>query len=287
MAEFAAEIRRVDPRRESPQLSWRPGAFRAALLRSRAKWAVWALAVAGLAIFVWNSRSHTSRDLVLDVVPLTTFEGAKDYPAFAPDGNHIAFSWQSSPNDAQHIYVKPVESGEPRQLTFGAQEDVLPSWSPDGNVIAFCRRVPGQTGYDSRVRVPTGIYMLPANGGAERRVGQGWGGVSWSADGRKLIGGVANGATDSGGLELFDIDSEHRTRLTTQGVDSLPAFSPDGKWVAFKREFAGSAQELFGHARVRRTGAAAHFRCAPDRRHHLDCRQPRNRLRLHAEAHRR
>jgi eukaryotic-like serine/threonine-protein kinase len=245
MGEFAAAIRQVDlSRNAEPHPTRRAIAVR--LLRSRAKWAVSALAVAGLAIFAWSWLSHTSPEPVLDVVPLTTFEGAKDYPAFAPDGNRIAFSWRPSPKDAQDIYVKPVEGGEPRQLTFGVQEDVLPSWSPDGSFIAFCRRVPGQTGYDSRARVQTGIYIVPANGGAERRVGQGWGGVSWSADGRKLVSGeVANGAPDSGGLDLFDIDSGHRTRLTTQGVDSLPEFSPDGKWVAFNREFTGSAQELF------------------------------------------
>jgi eukaryotic-like serine/threonine-protein kinase len=247
MAEFAADIRRIDPRRESPPHLWRAGAFRAAVLRSAAAKAVLGVAIAGvLAIFAWSWLSHTSPEPVLDVVPLTTFEGAKDYPAFAPDGNHIAFSWRPSPKDAQDIYVKPVEGGEPRQLTFGAQEDVLPSWSPDGSFIAFCRRVPGQTGYDSRAHVQTGIYIVPANGGAERRVGQGWGGVSWSADGRKLVSGeVADGVPDSGGLDLFDIDSGHRTRLTTQGVDSLPAFSPDGKWVAFRRELTGYAQELF------------------------------------------
>jgi eukaryotic-like serine/threonine-protein kinase len=255
MAEFAAELRSVDGRQESPPHSWFAGGFRVGLLLSRLKWAVLALAVAGLAIFTWTWGIRTSPEPVLDVVPLTTFQGAKDYPALAPDGSRVAFSWQPSPKDAQHIYVKPVESGEPRQLTFGAQEDVLPSWSPDSGFIAFCRRVPGQTGYDSPAGIPSGIYVVPANGGAERRLGEGWGGVSWSADGRKLVGGVVSGAPDSGGLDLLDVDSGHPTRLTTQGVDSLPAFSPDGKWVAFKREFTGSAQELFvmpasgGHAR--------------------------------------
>lgn len=246
MAEFAAAIRRVDPRRErSPQL-WRAGwTTRVGLLPSPVKWAVLALAIAGLAIFTWSWRTRTAPNAVLDVVPLTTFEGAKDYPALAPDGNRLAFSWQPSPRDAQHIYVKAVKSSEPRQLTFGPQEDVLPSWSPDGSSIAFCRRIPGQTGYDSRANILSGIYIVPANGGAERRVGQGWGGVCWTADGRKLVSGVVNGASDSGGLDLLDIDSGDRTHLTTQGVDSLPAFSPDGKWVAFKREFTGSAQELF------------------------------------------
>jgi Tol biopolymer transport system component len=244
MAEFAAEIRRIDPRRESPPHLWRVGAFRAALLRSGAAKAVFGLAIAGvLAIFAWSSRSHTSLDPVLDVVPLTTFEGGKNYPALAPDGNNVAFSWQPSASDDQHIYVKPVASGEPRQLTFGSLEDVLPSWSPDGRLIAFCRRVPGQTGYDTRGRAGSGIYIVSANGGTEHQVAEGWGGVSWLADGRKLL--VGNGTPHSGGLDLFDIDSGHRTRLTTQGVDSLPEFSPDGKWVAFRRELTGYAQELF------------------------------------------
>ncbi len=255
MGEFAAELRRVDPRRENPPHFWYPrGAFRVGLRRSRLKWTVLAFAFAALAIFAWTWSIRTSPGPVLGVVPLTTFQGAKNYPALAPDGSRVAFSWQPSPKDAQHIYVKRIGGGEPRQLTFSAQEDVLPSWSPDGAFIAFCRRIAGETGYDSHTRIPSGIYIVPANGGTERRIGPGWGGVSWSADGRKLVAGTVNDAPDSGGLDLLDVDSGHRTSLTAQGVDSLPAFSPDGKWVAFKREFAGSAQELFvmaesgGHA---------------------------------------
>ena len=64
------------------------------------------------------------------------------------------------------------------QLTFSPEDDMLPAWSPDGRQIAFCRRSPAQTGYDSRGRVPAGIYVVAALGGAERKIAQSWAGVS-------------------------------------------------------------------------------------------------------------
>ena len=178
------------------------------------------------------------------------------------------------------------KAANPGSLPSGRRRMCCRSWSPDGSLIAFCRQVPGQTGYDSRSRVPFGVYVVPPNGGAERYVGPGWGGVSWSVDGRKLV--VGGGTQDSGGLDLLDVDSSHRTSLTSRGVDYLPAFSPDGKWVAFKREVAGSAQEVFvmpasegGQARQLTSDVSARSWAF------LDCGQPRNRLRFLAEAHRR
>src|SRR4051794_24021401 len=56
MAEFAAQIRQVDLSRNAEPYPTRD-AIAVRLLRSRAKWAALALAAAGLAIFVWSSRS--------------------------------------------------------------------------------------------------------------------------------------------------------------------------------------------------------------------------------------
>ena len=88
----------------------------------------------------------------------------------------------------------------------------------------------------------------------------------WSAGGRRT----------PAGLDLLDVDSSHRTSLTSRGVDYLPAFSPDGKWVAFKREVAGSAQEVLSCLRPAAARHGSSLRMCP---HHpgpyLDCGQPR------------
>jgi hypothetical protein len=56
--------------------------------------------------------------------------------------------------------VKLIGTEELLRLTKQASIDFNPAWSPDGHYIAFCRIRKGETG----------IYIIPAIGGAERRV---------------------------------------------------------------------------------------------------------------------
>ena len=53
------------------------------------------------------------------------------YPAWSPDGESIAFSYQG------RIWMVPVEGGTARQVTSGPGYHSQPSWSPDGSHIAY------------------------------------------------------------------------------------------------------------------------------------------------------
>jgi Tol biopolymer transport system component len=205
-------------------------------------------ALAGLAAYVWMPGRNPRRDLPLTVVPLTTFGGSKDYPAFSPDGSRFAFSWNGG--DARrswrNIYMKQVGQGDPVQLTFSQNEDELPSWSPDGKWIAFCREIPGARGVSGRYA----IYIVPASGGLERHVADGGRGVSWSTDGKSLVlanqwNGAVPPARESGGIFLLSLESGKHLALTSFHRDELPVFSPNGKWVAFTRILSGTAHEIY------------------------------------------
>ncbi len=179
------------------------------------------------------------------IIPLTTFSGTKDQPALSPDGSLLAFSWRPANEASRHIYIKPTIGGEPRQLTTSPGNDFTPSWSPDGRSIAFCRRSV-QNARDARDRVPSDIYIVPATGGPERKIAQGWLGVSWSPDGKTLaVARAPQDTADSGGIDLLSLESGLRRRLTFSSEDTLPAFSPDGRSIAFIRIFPGRAQEIF------------------------------------------
>src|SRR5262249_52445993 len=75
----------------------------------------WLWAV-GLLIFlaistavVWLTRSPTKTPQVeLTAVPLTSYPGIEDQPAFSPDGNQIAFVWDGEKQDNEDIYVKLI-----------------------------------------------------------------------------------------------------------------------------------------------------------------------------------
>jgi len=215
----------------------------ARLAPSRA--ALGGLALAALAAIAavgfWLSRrTYTAPDTALVATPLTAFPGFEMQPTFSPDGNEVAFAWNGEKQDNFDIYRKLIGPGDPLRLTRDPADDGNPAWSPDGRFIAFLRE---------SAQGPSGVYMIPALGGAERRVAdveltppsaRMWAfcdsGLAWSADGRWLI--VADRPrNEPAGLFLLSPESGEKRRLTSSpaGADWNPAPSPDGRTVAFTR----------------------------------------------------
>jgi Tol biopolymer transport system component len=165
------------------------------------------------------------------LVPLTTFPGAKDYVSFSPDGQSIAFSWDGGANapHSRSIYRKPVDHGNPVRLTDSPGDDTLPAWSPDGTRIAFYRKLPASS--------RTAVYIIPSTGGPERQVATTAPGVSWSLDGRWLALADLPPPNGTGGIYLLSLNTSARRSLThpTAATDAYPVFSPNGRWIAFTR----------------------------------------------------
>jgi Tol biopolymer transport system component len=55
-------------------------------------------------------------------------------PSWSPDGTHIAF--QTSQNNAYHIYTMAADGSDRRLISEGAVDDRHPTWSPDGKLLA-------------------------------------------------------------------------------------------------------------------------------------------------------
>ena len=98
----------------------------------------------------------------MTVVPLTTLSGDEYSPAFSPDGEQIAFSWNGEHEDNFDVYIKSVDSAAVRRLTSDAGFEGNPSWSPDGKQIAFVRDQAG-------VRR---VYVTSSIGGTELKLGE-------------------------------------------------------------------------------------------------------------------
>ena len=95
-----------------------------------------AAALAAMVAAVWQLRPATPAPPM--VVAFTSFAGMEGTPAFSPDGERVAFSWDGPARDNVDVYVKAI-SGEPVRLTSNPAVDQYPAFSPDGELVAFVR----------------------------------------------------------------------------------------------------------------------------------------------------
>ena len=252
---------RVVPLRESPATAHRGAALPQAELKrarttagllsiakSRKRLAVMTLvgsvaAVAGLIFWLSQFSAHKAPSLpaIPRIIPFTTFSGAADQPAFSPDGSQIAFTWDGGNGDNVDIYVKLIGAGVPLRLTTNPAEDVSPAWSPDGRYVAFLRRLPTEND----------LFIVPALGGTERKLGKTKPGLSrlaWSPDGKFLAIVDRPSPQDQNSIFLLSAEDGELQRLTSPSEstsDDFPAFSPDGKTLAFVRSGGFSSEDIY------------------------------------------
>jgi serine/threonine protein kinase len=162
---------------------------------------------------------------------LASYPGMERDPSFSPDGSRVAFAWEPIGRHGFAIYVRSVHGEDPpAALTSGNFEDWGPAWSPDGKRIAF-RRKGGESG----------IYWVKASGGPEtfvaplgRQDQETLPQMSWSRDG-KWIATPDRDSDSTTHLVLVGVQSGEKRELTSNhsGIDHAPAFSPDGKSLAY------------------------------------------------------
>jgi len=227
---------------EIPQLaSSDHGGARLQRLRTRGAVLVGAAAAAAVILTVFFIHHSSSKAAEPILIPAVTTVGEKYTPNLSPDGQHLAFAWNGGSGAHFSLYVKVVGTEESLRLTKQESIDFDPVWSPDGRYIAFCRIQTGEAG----------IYIISSLGGAERRVRNTlwpeqtfdqviWsaGRLSWSPDGKSIAFADRASANESPSIFLLSLDSQDLRRLTSPGSsrgDSNPAFSPDGRTVAFTR----------------------------------------------------
>ncbi len=236
--------------RESASANDAPNAARLAPARPFARALSWMLAIAGssivlaaAAIVIGHLRSgvpaasHAARTWTVSARrAITSDPGAERRPQLSPDGTRVAFA-APDPVATTRVVVRSIEPSQIVHITNGGDaQEMLPSWSPDGNRIAFERvREDGCT-----------MYVASSLGGDEREVGAcrdvTVNYFDWTPDGRGLI--TAQSKTGGGDLALvkLDLDSGNREffKYTRTGEDQdlEPHYSPDGRFIAFRRGVA-------------------------------------------------
>jgi dipeptidyl aminopeptidase/acylaminoacyl peptidase len=189
-------------------------------------------------------------------------------PQRSPDGAWVAYTVtrvdSAKDRHDSDIYKTSWDGAATVRLTSSDESETSPRWSPDGKTLAFLSSRQGAKGSQ--------IWLLPTSGGEAERVSDVKGGVSsivWAPDGKRLAivvtdqdpagdgEGAAAGAAarpkpividryhfkqDGQGylgklhahLYIFDLASKKVEQVTNGDADDGgPAWSPDGKWLAF------------------------------------------------------
>ena len=152
--------------------------------------------------------------------------------AWSPDGKQIALTLSKDGNP--EIYVINANDGSiVRRITNDKAIDTSPAWSPDGSQLAF---VSDRNGGPQ-------IFVVSSSGGAARQVsfnGSYNTTPTWSPRPGKHI--IAYTTRDGGVYDIvaLDLDAKSSTRITqSEGSNEEPAFSPNGRAIAFARAGQG------------------------------------------------
>jgi len=206
----------------------------------------------GILVYLAGKSMPTSRSLVwLDgagkQAPLFTAPGPTLTPRFSPDGKRLALAVNGD------ISVYDLERGALTRITFTPGALNRSSvWTPDGRHIVFAPAAGG------------GLWWIRADGSGQpgrllETIGI-TGPGSFSPDGKRLAFSQGSQATanDIWILPLDTTDPDHpkpgkpELFVGTPGNDVGPAFSPDGRWIAYASDESGSF-----HVYVRPSGASS------------------------------
>lgn len=161
--------------------------------------------------------------LVVAAITVTAAGTQKSSAAFPGRNGMIAFDHTG--RQAVQIFTMAASGGHLRELTDELESSSQPQFSADGKHIVF-QRAPasGKGGME--------IWVMNADGSHERLVASShksiYANPVWSPSGTRIAYAGPNG------IWVVGIDGRHPRRVTT-GTDADPAWSPNGRWIAFDR----------------------------------------------------
>ena len=184
----------------------------------------------GQNVLVWVDRDG-------EVDPLPGPPASTAFQRVSPDGTRLVYS--QGPEGERQIWVYDIELELPLQLTFQGT-NAIPIWSPDGARVAFAS--------DGGDGGPLNLFSMAADGsGDPKRLTESDRiqlPSSWSRDGVLAFTHHVEGSQWDIMTLSTDGASEPEPFLDAPFSQEYPAFSPDGRWLAYSSYETGR-QEVY------------------------------------------
>lgn len=190
-------------------------------------------------------------------------------PANAGAGATARLAFARGADRGGGLYTIGFDGRGMKRVTSG--QDEAPAWSPDGTRLAFSRTQNRGRSYE--------IYVVSATGARRHAITHADGyaqSPSWAPDGSRIVFsasggrfGQSNDPSCAPNLWVVRPDGSGLRRLVRGGVE--PAYSPDGRHIAFVRPDARDRPWLYivesSGRDLRRIGLGAHPSWSPDGRY--------------------
>jgi Tol biopolymer transport system component len=142
----------------------------------------------------------------------------------SPDGKRLAILV----NELQsNVHIYNIATGMETKLTLEG-DNYYPLWSPDSKRVVYCCRKEGENDWS--------LFWAPADGSGKAELLHSGpillAPYSWSPDGKLL---ALYDYYELGDIWVLSLEDERKLEpiIQTQAIEFNPAFSPDGRWIAY------------------------------------------------------